>query len=199
MQTTFEDFWWFALITVGLWAVLTFALCVCARRTTSAHKSMLIGVTMVLLAAIPPAAILSKLNQYKSDMAAEISVEQAKIDDQNKDAQRKKCLRAISLGKACDAPKGTVNLAEFSVQLELLLDQLVSVIGLVLGLLGGALGVNVLSDGLLRKDPPPRTATPTRRELHVKRTLGFKGGTLVQVTERTYRSPADPSSDSTTT
>lgn len=197
MQTTFEEFWWFTVVAVGLWGVVTFALCVCARRTTSAQKSMVIGVTMVLLAAIPPAAILSKLNQYKSDMAAEIGEEQAKLDDLSVDTQRKKCLHAISLGKACDAPKGTVNLAEFSVQLELLLDQLVSVVGLVLGLLGGALGVNVLSDGLLRKDPPPRT--PTRRELHVKRTLGFKGGTLVQVTERTYRSPIDPSSDSTTT
>ncbi|MGY2135118.1 hypothetical protein ACW9I8_00700 [Pseudomonas reactans] len=186
---TFVEFWWSTAVALAVWAVLTACICKRVRSgnvwkgSTAARQNILLGLLLVLLSAVPPAFLLDKLDDFKATQDAESRDAQTESDQTNADTDSKRCKRALSEGKQCDEPKPGPDISSFSKPLYRTLDKFVDVIGLVLGLLGGALGVNILSDGLLRKDAPPMRLV--RREIKTTRTFGFSNWQIKQVTTRT--------------
>ncbi|WAT25703.1 hypothetical protein [Pseudomonas sp. GXZC] len=186
---TFVEFWWSTAVALAVWAVLTASICIRVRsgkvwrRSTAARQNIILGLLLVLLSAVPPAFLLDKLDDFKATQDAESLDAQTKSDKTNADTERKRCGRALSEGKQCDEPKPGSDISSFSKPLYRTLDKFVDVIGLVLGLLGGALGVNILSDGLLRKDVSPMRLV--RREVKTTRTIGFSNWQIKQVTTKT--------------
>lgn len=186
---TFVEFWWTTVVAVVVWAVLTACICQRVRSgnvwkgSTAARQNILLGLLLVLLSAVPPAFLWDKLDDFKAYQDEQSRHTQAEIDKTNADTHRKQCGQALSEGKQCDALVPGPDISSFSQPLYRSLDKLIDVIGLVLGLLGGALGVNILSDGLLRKDAAP--VRLVRREVKTTRTIGFSNWQIKKITTRT--------------
>ena len=186
---TFVEFWWSSVVAVVVWAVLTACICKRVRSgnvwkgSTAARQNILLGLLLVLLSAVPPTFLWDKLDDFKAYQDEQSRHTQAEIDKINADTYRKRCAQTRLEGKQCDELKPGPDISSFSKPLYRTLDKFVDVIGLVLGLLGGALGVNILSDGLLRKDAPPMRLV--RREIKTTRTFGFSNWQIKKVTTRT--------------
>ncbi|WP_458375257.1 hypothetical protein [Pseudomonas pergaminensis] len=185
METTFEGASLHTVIALVLWAGVTLWICSRVRSGkvigggTAAKQNIWLGLLLVLVSVCASTYSWSQVNEFKTYMLAETEALQDDIDRRNADTHQKNCDKQPE--KPCAPAKPTPRLSVYSEPLNQSLDKVVEIIGVVLGLLGGALGVNLITDGLLKKEPS-RYSPVTRRGTQVTRTLGFKGWKLEQVT-----------------
>ncbi|MDR9875449.1 hypothetical protein RJC98_09660 [Pseudomonas allii] len=195
-MTTFTTFWWSTSGVLTLWALLTLGVCVLVRSgkviwpLTAARQNVLLGLSLVLLSVSASAYCANQLSRYKVDHKAEKAQSQAELDRLNDQTQQKRCARLATQDLTCEPAKPSYDLAANDEPVFEILGNTVEVIGVLLGLLGGALGVNILTDGLLKKDPP-RYSPVRARDIRVTRTLGLKGWRLEHVTVRSYPASSD--------
>ena len=180
MHTTLERV---SVLTLGallLWVVVAVLICAWIRsgrligNWTAARQNMVLGLLLVLASVSTSTYSWNQVDQFKTYQSAETEALQDDIDRRNADTYKKNCDRRSDKTQPCPPAKPGVKLSVYSEPLHHSLDKVVEIIGLVLGLLGGALGVNLITDGLLKKDPP-KYSLVRRNESRVTRTFGLKG------------------------
>lgn len=180
MGTTLERVSLFTLVALLLWVALAVLICAWIRsgrqigNWTAARQNMVLGLLLVLASVSTSTYSWNQVDQFKTYQSAETDALQDDIDRRNADTYKKNCDRRSDKTQPCPPAKPGVKISVYSEPLNHSLDKVVEVIGLVLGLLGGALGVNLITDGLLKKDPP-KYSLVRRNESRVTRTFGLKG------------------------
>lgn len=198
MGTTLERVSLFTLVALLLWVALAVLICAWIRsgrqigNWTAARQNMVLGLLLVLASVSTSTYSWSQVDQFKTYQSAETDALQDDIDRRNADTYKKNCDRRSDKTQPCPPAKPGVKISVYSEPLNHSLDKVVEVIGLVLGLLGGALGVNLITDGLLKKDPP-KYSLVRRNESRVTRTFGLKGWKHEELTVE-YRLPSSAES-----
>lgn len=196
MTTSINDFWWATLLALSGWGAIAFLIGWRVRSgkvfkgITAAKQNIYLGLILVVVSMVPPGVSWFKYMDFKEQRQAE-SQETAQMNQRlQADTDEKKCAALKAQNQECAPKKDQQRQEDDGETLYTIMAKIVDMIGVFVGFLGGALGVNILSEGLFRRDktlPEPLEPSP----MYVKRTITYEGGKIHHETIMEYR-PSKP-------
>lgn len=157
---------------------------------TPASRNIVLGVLLVVTSLVPIGVASTTFLEFKKQEEFQAQIHQ--------ETTEKALAKSVKPGSGQNPPvvSGTSiydALKENRQETYTIMEKFIDLVGLLLGFLGGALGVNILTDGLLRRDKLAVAIVPMPpRDLHVRRTVFFKGWKLHYETVREHRLPVTP-------
>ncbi len=150
-----NDFWTYCGTGLLAWVVFTGLIYRAIRSDktftiqTVARKHVLLGLMLVVISIVPGAASWYAFNSYKNQQQMIAGT----IAENLMNSWRTQCQADTVRNRDCSTPPDEEALIrDISEPTVDILAQVISLLTGLISLLGGALGINILTDGLLRRD-----------------------------------------------